>query len=225
MKTCLVTGSSRGIGLHLVSTLIGRSHKVIAVTRQASPELKNIKGPGELVILEADVSTQAGVSKVAGYLGHQPLDILINNAGVLKGKSESFNQLSYKEVQESLDVNLGIAMQVTQSLLESLLKSATPLVAHISSRMGSVADNTSGGYYSYRISKAALNMFNKSFSVDFPKVTSLVLHPGWVKTEMGGPGATLTPIESAQGLVRVIERAEIKDTGKFFNYNGETLPW
>ena len=116
-------------------------------------------------------------------------------------------------------------MRVTRAFLPHLRQSAQPKLIHITSLMGSIADNESGGYYGYRMSKAALNMFNKSFAIDYPEVISLVVHPGWVKTDMGGPQAPLPPEIAVRGILSVVNRATTKQTGKFFDYEGNELPW
>lgn len=223
-KTWVVTGASRGIGLGFVKHLLGREQKVFAVTRGESVELKALSKDKNLTIVVCDLSKEGQEKELAKTLGDSPVDVLINNAGVLLNE-DGFKALKTKDLRDSMNVNLEMPIRVTQALLPLLQKSADPKVAHITSRMGSIADNGSGGYYSYRISKAALNMFNKSFSIDFPKITALVLHPGWVQTDMGGAGAQITVDQSVTGLLKVIDGAGPKASGRFFNYSGEELPW
>ena len=116
-------------------------------------------------------------------------------------------------------------MLVTQALLPCLERAAAPKVVNISSLMGSIEDNSSGGTYAYRMSKAALNMFTKTFAVDFPKIATLTMHPGWVKTDMGGANAPTEKTESVKGLLKVILASSLKNTGQFIDYEGDKLPW
>ncbi len=225
----LITGAGRGLGLALCQNLLSGGHEVIATARR--PELsKGLSNLGSkfretCMILPMDVSSEESVTTAARSLGNLPLDRLINNAGIFGSEQNDFESLDMKRIQECFDVNTLGAMRVTQKFLPHLQRASNVKIAHITSQMGSIADNTRGGYYAYRISKAALNMFNKSFSVDYPDMVSLVLHPGWVRTEMGGPGANLEPEESASQLIQVIEKAGLQQNGMFLNYKGEILPW
>ena len=139
--------------------------------------------------------------------------------------SSPFAELATKDLVKMFDVNAVGAVRVTQSLLPALLKSERPIVANISSKMGSISDNTGGGHYGYRMSKAAMNMFNKSLAVDFPKLIAVCFHPGWVQTEMGGKAAPTSVGESVSGLGELIDKLEPKHSGRFFDFNGEELPW
>ena len=225
MKNWVVTGSSRGIGLGFVKELLAKEQKVFAVTRNPSAELKNFSENKHLSIINCDLSKEGQENEVVEALKGQPVDYLINNAGVMLDAGKGFEDLPLKDLRKTMDVNLEVPMRLTKALLPLLKKSAQPRVAHISSQMGSIEDNTSGGYYAYRISKAALNMFNKSFSVDYPMINSVVLHPGWVQTDMGGPNAQITVEESVSGLLKVIEDMNKEKSGKFINYKGDEIPW
>lgn len=220
----LITGASRGIGLELCRQALAKGHTVIAVVRTANPDselgrLKEQSGD-KLQIINADMSDFSAPQAVLQQLeGLSSVDVLINNAGILK------QTLSGEDFAESFRVNTIAPFLMAQAFLPLLKKSKAPKLINISSMMGSVADNTSGGYYPYRSSKAALNMINKSLSVDNPWLTTVVMHPGWVKTDMGGAGATTEIKESVQGMWTIIEKLKLNDSGGFFNFKGEELPW
>ena len=154
------------------------------------------------------------------------IDLLINNAGVM-GKMESLEELDLSDVANTIDTNALGPIRVTRALLPRLRQAPIKRIAHITSGMGSIGDNTSGGAYGYRMSKAALNMANKSMSVDLADqgFTCIVLNPGWVQTDMGGRGAPTPVEESASNLIRVIDSATRAENGKFLNYTGEEYEW
>lgn len=224
-KTWVITGCSGGIGLGFVTELLAKEQIVYGVTRNGSAELKKLERNKNLTIVKCNLSKEGQEKTVSEALNGQPLDVLINNAGIMLGGADGLERLSFSDLRKSLDVNLEAPMRLTKELLPNLKKSGDPKVAHITSQMGSIEDNASGGYYSYRISKTALNMFNKSFSIDFPQIKSVVLHPGWVQTDMGGPNARITVEESVSGLIKVIENLDENQSGGFLNYKGEPLPW
>lgn len=229
MATWFITGSSRGIGLGLCKALLGQGETVIGACR--NPEgardhwelVQDFKGRFRSVAL--DVSNEGQIKQVGMDFAKESIDVLVNNAGVMLGDSDDFNTLKFDDLMKSFQINSIAPMQVTRALLPSLLKSKSPKVAHITSKMGSIAENTIGGYYAYRMSKAALNMFHKSFAREFSEICSLTLHPGWVQTEMGGKGARDTVHDSCEGLIQVVERATLKDSGSFFDFKGEKVPW
>jgi NAD(P)-dependent dehydrogenase (short-subunit alcohol dehydrogenase family) len=223
----IVTGASRGIGAEFVSQLLEAGYEVHAVTRNADRLRAAVNGGNgpALRIHSIDLEEKEGPSRLAGALEGRPVDLLVNNAGIYLEANESFEQIDFEEVRRSFEVNTLIAARVCQTLLPSLKKAPSAKVAQITSLMGSIADNDSGGSYAYRMSKAALNMFNKCFAKDYPKLTAIVLHPGWVKTDMGGAQAPVTPEASVRGMLQVIKKAGVKDSGKFFDYEGDELPW
>ena len=155
-----------------------------------------------------------------------PIDILINNAGV-GSSNQHFEAVSSKPWLEVLKVNLIAPLIITQSLIENVKKSSSKKIYFLSSQLGSIGDNTSGGMYVYRSSKTGLNQVVKSLSVDLKLkgITVVSLHPGWVKTDMGGPNAPVSIDKSIEGMITVIDRTDIKDTGRFLNYDGTELPW
>jgi len=219
-----ITGVSRGIGLGLTKKAIAHGHRVLGIARlpEESIELTELRHqyPEKLEILKLDLRDGEASKKIQASIAHfSQFDLLINNAGIYE-KDES-----KEEFMRSFEVNSYLPYMVTQCLLSKLQKASQPKAVHISSMMGSIADNTSGGFYAYRSSKAALNMINKSLSINHSWLATIVVHPGWVKTRMGGEGAPTSVEDSCSGLWNVIEKIEIKDSGRFIDYHGRELPW
>lgn len=217
----VITGASRGIGAEFTKVLLSQGHEVHAVSRnpeRLAPLAKN----KNLHVHTIDLENVAGPDRLCRALEGRAVDLLINNAGMYAGADE-LAKVKFEDVRLSFEVNTLIPMRVCQAMLP-LLKSGAKVV-QITSLMGSIGDNGSGGAYAYRMSKAALNMFNKSFAIERGDLTSIVLHPGWVKTEMGGSNAPTTVEESVEGMLKVIARVSPADSGKFFDYEGEELPW
>lgn len=232
-RWALVTGAGRGIGFEFARQLMQKGWCIDAVVRSAAqyPKLVDLAhhSEGRVSVFEADVSDLRSVEKLAHYFkvqrSHPSLDLLVNNAGVYLDAHADLSVLESDLVEESFRVNALGPLRVTQALLPYLHKSQKPIVANITSLMGSIDDNGSGGSYGYRMSKAALNMFTRSLARDYPEITVLALHPGWVRTEMGGDSAPTEAEDSVRGLIQVIERAGSKQSGEFFDYEGERLPW
>lgn len=220
----LITGCSRGIGLELCAQALAGKNDVLAVARNpdSAKELLSLKKkyPDHLQTFTADVTNPEAPSMIANRLKNWgALDLLINNAGVF------CKDAKFEDFEESFRVNTIAPFLLTEALLPLLKKSNAPKAIAITSRMGSIADNTSGSYYAYRSSKAALNMINKSLSIDHPWLTAVVIHPGWVQTDMGGAGATLSVNDSARGIWSVIQDLSKESSGSFFDYSGKELPW
>jgi NAD(P)-dependent dehydrogenase (short-subunit alcohol dehydrogenase family) len=220
MATALVTGANRGIGLALTQQLKARGDTPIAVCRKSSPELDAL---GVRVEQGIDVADARSVAELGERLGEQPIDLLINNAGILQ--HEGLDSLDYERIQRQFEVNALGPLRVTEALLPRLAQGAK--IALITSRMGSIADNGSGGAYGYRMSKAALNAAGVSLARDLaPRAIAVViLHPGFVRTQMTGGNGTLEPSESAAGLLARIDELSIETSGRFLHMNGEALPW
>jgi NAD(P)-dependent dehydrogenase (short-subunit alcohol dehydrogenase family) len=227
--TFLITGASRGIGYELAVFALENKHEVIALARDPnrSPSLHQAQKEykDQLTVLKCDVTDLNDIVAAQKVVGSRPIDVLINNAGVLMDDEDKFSQVPLEKISSTLLVNSLAPVAVTQVFLQNLTKATSPKLICITSQMGSIGDNSSGGYYAYRMSKAALNMFVKSFSIDYPKITTLTLHPGWVRTEMGGAQAPTLPRESARGLYKIITEATSSQTGHFYDYRGKELPW
>lgn len=226
----VVTGTNRGIGLELVRQLVQRGDTVEATARNpgSATELKGLRdrAPDRLRIHALDVSDDRSVEAFASALGGEAIDLLINNAGV-GSFGDGLEDLDTQQVLHTFNVNAVGPLRVTRALLPNLRRGQRRCIAHLTSRMGSIADNGSGGSYAYRMSKAALNMASRSMAVDLApeRIISVVIHPGWVQTDMGGPGATTTPEESVRAMLRLIDGLRQEDSGKFFHTNGQLLPW
>lgn len=229
--TFFITGASRGIGLELVKQSLAQGATVLAAVRnpQKAHELSELgKSSGsKLKIIELDASSDASVERARAALGPDlAIDVLINNAGVYLDKGgEGLSDLSLKVLHETLETNTLGPVRVTKALAPSLAKSKSPKVINISSLMGSMADNGGGGAYAYRISKTALNMFTKNLAIEKRGWVVLSMHPGWVQTDMGGSGATVSIPDSARGILKLISEAGSKDSGRFFDFRGRELPW
>lgn len=218
--TSLVTGANRGIGLELCRELAGRGGDVIAVCRKPSRELEQL---GVRIEQGVDVGSDAALSDLAARLRDVRIDILIANAGILR--EDSLQTLEFERVREQLEVNALGPLRTVKHLLPALAPTAK--LALITSRMGSLADNSSGGYYGYRMSKAALNAAGVSLAHDLRarKVAVAILHPGYVRTDMTDRHGQLEPSESARMLLARIDALTLETSGGFWHANGDRLPW
>ena len=223
MSRIVVTGASRGIGLELCQYFARQGHEVYAACRVVSTVLSQLPHPGITVIDGVDVSNDEGTVTLRNALANKPIDILINNAGVLA--ADSLGDLAYDDIQHQLQVNALGPLRVTEALLDNL--KAGSKVAMITSRMGSIADNSSGGYYGYRMSKAALNAAGVSLARDLkPRgIAVVLLHPGFVQTDMVGFAGDISPAVSAERLAARINELTLESSGSFWHANGERLPW
>lgn len=219
MPTVLITGANRGIGLEMAHLCVSQGHQVIAVCRHSS---KALDQPGVRIISGVDVGSEASVDLLAKSIEGERIDWLVNNAGILE--STALDNLNFESMERQFRVNSLGPLRVTAALLPNLSKGSKVFI--ITSRMGSIDDNTSGGSYGYRMSKAAVNMAGKSLSLDLKDrgIAVFLLHPGWVATEMtGGTGIDVT--DSATGLVERMNTLGIEETGTFWHQEGYPLPW
>ncbi len=219
-RTVVITGANRGIGLELARHYAREGCDVIGVCREASAELTDVAAR---VIEGIDVTKDAGVDKLTDALAGERIDLLINNAGLLQ--DEKLGSIDFDSIRIQMEINAYAPLRVTEALVSQIPSGGK--IANITSRMGSIADNDSGGRYGYRASKAALNAFGKSLAVDLkPKGIAVAqLHPGYVQTRMVNFGGLISPEESAKGLAALIEGLTLENTGSFWHSNGEALPW
>ena len=215
----LITGANRGIGLELCRQLQGRGETVIAVCRQASPELETL---GVRIESGVELSNESAIAALGGRLGDLLLDGAILNAGILE--ADDLPSLQAESVLRQFEVNALAPLLLARALLPHLGEGSK--LALITSRMGSIDDNGSGGYYGYRMSKVALNMAGRSLAIDLrPRgIAVAILHPGMVATRMVGFSG-IPPQEAARGLVARIDAWSPATSGDFFHANGEPLPW
>ncbi len=232
LRHVVITGARRGLGLEFTRQLLARGDRVTALVRDVkqAPGLTALLdgAQGRLRVGACDITSDAAIRAAVSLLGLdvEPVDVLINNAGVYLDAEADFADLDFSKVVASVEINAVGPMRVTRALLPALKRSrAHAVVAQITSLMGSIGDNSSGGAYAYRMSKAALNMFNKSFAVDHPEIIALALHPGWVRTEMGGVQAPIMPVDSVRGMLKVIDGATAAQSGHFYDFEGDELPW
>ena len=223
MKTVLITGANRGIGLALTRHYLDRGDRVIAACRHASAELQ---ATGAQVEAGVDVTDGAALAALAERLEGVAIDVLLLNAGVLE--RDAFGHIDedgFEAMRRQFEVNTLGPLRVAQALRDRLAEGAK--IAIVTSRMGSMADNTSGGSYGYRASKAAVNAVGKSLAVDLaPRgIAVLLLHPGYVATDMVGGKGDVQPGESAAGLMERIDELGIDDSGSFWHAKGDPLPW
>jgi NAD(P)-dependent dehydrogenase (short-subunit alcohol dehydrogenase family) len=229
VKTTLITGANRGLGLEFSRQYAADGWQVFAACRNpdGADALQRLAhaAPGPLNLLAVDVTDAAGIARAAARLT-QPIDLLLNFAGIM-GASGQEGRLDYGEWAHVLDVNAMGPMRMTEAFLDRVAQSERRLIVTITSGMGSISDNTSGGYIAYRTSKAAVNMVMRSAAIDLARrrISCVVINPGWVKTDMGGASAKLTPQQSVTAMRALIERLGPGDTGKFFNYDGREYPW
>lgn len=218
MATTLITGANRGIGLELARQLTERGDQVIALCRRASPELEAL---GVRTLEGADVTDGATLRAASDTLGDTEIHVLINNAGIFT--NETFRNLDFDEILRNFEVNALGALRVTHALQGHLADQAKIIL--MTSRMGSIEDNGSGGYYGYRMAKAALNMAGVNLAHDFRgKAAVAILHPGLVATRMTNFSG-VSPEESAAGLIQRIDSLSSEGSGSFWHANGDRLPW
>ena len=220
MATVVITGANRGMGLEFVKQYLAKGDKVIALCRNTSDELSQTSAK---VIDKVDVGSPECLEKILPVLSDLKIDLLINNAGVLA--NETLEHMSVTTLEYQFRVNAIGPLMITQMLRKQLVKGAK--VALITSRMGSVTDNTSGGRYGYRMSKAALNIAGVSLAHDLKdqEVAVALLHPGYVQTEMVNNGGDISAAVAVERLIRRIEELNLDNTGTFWHSNGEVLPW
>jgi NAD(P)-dependent dehydrogenase (short-subunit alcohol dehydrogenase family) len=226
MPTALITGCNRGIGLEFVRQYAADGWRVRATCRnpRGAKELAAIAG--DVKVHGLDVADDYQVAALAKSLSDEAIDLLINNAGV-GGPDDEFGKTPANDWLEVLRVNAIAPLHVAEQFIGNLEAGQRKLIVNITSRMGSIADNSGGGSYIYRTSKTALNMVARSMAQDLKgrRMIVVVFHPGWVKTDMGGTHALIPPKASVAGMRAKIAALTPADSGKFFNYDGQSIPW
>jgi NAD(P)-dependent dehydrogenase (short-subunit alcohol dehydrogenase family) len=232
MKTTLITGANRGIGLEFTRQYAGDGWRVLACVRRPdqSDALNTLAAQhaGQISVHRLDVADGSAIDQLASSLTGQSIDLLINNAGVYTDhKGGALNHDGYEAWTRAFLINTMATLKMVRAFRSHIVQSDQKAVVTISSKMGSIAENDSGGSYMYRSSKAAVNMVVKTLAIDLKAVgvIAVVLHPGWVKTEMGGPHALISSMQSVSGMREVINRLTINDSGKFIAYDGKEVPW
>ncbi len=227
MPTTMITGANRGLGLEFTRQYAADGWKVIATCRdpRAARDLAAVEG--DVHVHALDVTDHDAVDALARTLRREAMDVLINNAGIHGPRPSQLGGIDYDAWAKVFEINAMAPLKVCESFADHVTAGEMKIMATISSRMGSISDNNSGASFIYRSSKAALNAVMKSLSVDLKGrgITVAVLHPGWVKTDMGGPSALIGVTDSVTGMRKVIGGLKVSDSGKFFNFDGTEIPW
>lgn len=229
MKTILITGANRGIGVEFVKQYSNDGWRVLACCRnpENATKLQSLSETTDTQILALDVTDKKQIQSLADKLSNENIDILINNAGYYGGPNSAFGSVDREDWLKVFQINTLAPLFVAEAFIDHIKRGDEKIIAIISSKVGSISDNASGGSYMYRSSKSAVNQVMKSMSIDLNhfgiSVTSL--HPGWVQTDMGGPNALITVEESVSGLKNVLDTFKKEKTGTFINYDGTVIPW
>jgi len=226
MPTILITGANRGLGLEFARQYKEDGWNVLACCRnpEEGKELSKITSN----IYKLDVSNFEQIDKLASLLKGESIDVLINNAGISgNGSKNKFGSMNYDDWEKTMRINCMAPFKLSEALIENVEKSEEKTIVSITSKMGSIGDNELGRAYIYRSSKSALNMTMKSLSIDLKEkgIKIAVLHPGWVKTDMGGPNALIDVETSISGMKKVINNLTEDQSGKFFDYSGKEVDW
>jgi len=232
VKTALITGASRGIGLEFCRQYAAEGWRVLACSRypEKSDALNKLAaGNPELIKVHAlDVADHVEIDRLGQILADESIDLLINNAGVYPDSDKSgFGHTDYAEWIQAFRINTMAPLKMAETFAAQIARGRQKTIVTITSKMGSIADNSGGGSYLYRSSKAAVNMVVKSMAIDLKPlgIIAVVFHPGWVKTDMGGPNAMISAEQSVSGIRQVISGLSPADSGKFFGYDGQAIPW
>lgn len=231
MNAILITGANRGLGLAFTRQYVREGWRVFAACRNpdSATELQSLQtsAGATLTVLAMDVTKGESVRDAATRLGDTNIDLLINCAGIIGPGRQTTGNTDYGSWAQVLEVNTMGPLRVLEAFADHLARGRRRVAVTITSGMGSLADNTSGGSIAYRSSKAAVNMVMRSAAIDLaPRgIACVLVNPGWVKTDMGGPGATLTTQESVDAMRTLIETLDQSHSGKFYHYDGREYPW
>ncbi|NVK87329.1 MAG: SDR family oxidoreductase [Gammaproteobacteria bacterium] len=227
MQHVLVTGANRGLGLAFCRHYLAQGYQVTAACRDpdAAKELQALTGA--LNIVQLDLADAESIQRLSSEFANSTLDILVNNAGVYGGSPQGLDDLESGPWLNTFLVNSVAPVLLTRALLPALQRSNSAKIAFLTSKMGSIGDNSSGRSYIYRSSKAALNAAIKSLAIDLAElnIPVIALHPGWVRTDMGGPNGLIDSKESIAGLSQVIDNLALEQSGCFVDYRGDSIPW
>jgi NAD(P)-dependent dehydrogenase (short-subunit alcohol dehydrogenase family) len=229
MPSIMITSANRGLGLEFARQYAADGWCVFAACRHpgVARDLRELQRAGSVTMFPMDVTDPRSIDRARADLLNEAIDILLNSAGIFGKQNQKTGNVDYQTWKEVLDVNTLGPLRVTEAFTEHIARSDRKLVVTITSGMGSLTDNSSGGAIPYRSSKAAINMVMRSAAIDLaPRgIACVLVNPGWVKTDMGGAGAPLTPTESVAALKRLIATLGLAQSGRFFNYDGREYPW
>ncbi|NFV81209.1 SDR family oxidoreductase [Magnetospirillum aberrantis] len=222
MPTILITGAGRGIGLEFARQYAAAGWRVLGTVRDPLAGRPLSDAGGEVYV--ADVADPASVARLKGALAGVQLDVVLNNAGIY-GQDQSFGSVDADAFMAVMRTNALAPLKVAEAFADQL--TGRKVIATITSLMGSIAENSSGNFYAYRASKAAANMVMKTLALDLGSrgITAIAVSPGWVRTDMGGAEAPLSPAEAVSGMRAVLDKVSLNDSGKFFHFDGSELPW
>lgn len=233
MPTVLVTGASRGLGREFVRQYAAAGWQVIACAR--NPDTMSDLASESTVLQKLDLLDPANIAALADALANRPIDVLLNNAGTIGSQSfathglnvQRFGHSDYTDWEHVFRVNVLGPMRMAEAFVEHVAASNRKTIVTLTSMVGSISTNVSGGLYAYRSSKAAANAIMKSMSIDLAArgIIATPIHPGWAKTDMGGPSAPLDPVDAVAGVRRVIERLTPENAGRFWQFDGTEMPW
>ncbi len=229
-RTILITGVNRGLGLEFIKQYSKNNYQVFGCCRnlKAATELLSLtKRFPYMKLFQADVTNQLDLEAIAEELGETPIDILINNAGTYGNNNETIETFTEESMQATFKTNTLAPLTLIKFLLKNILSGQEKKIVNISSNMASISNNTTGGAYAYRASKAALNAVMKSIAIDLQKVgiKILLMHPGWIKTDIGTDEGILTQQESVESMIKIINSYAGKEIAPFLDCNGKIIPW
>ena len=232
MRTALITGTNRGIGLEFVRQYAVDGWRVFACCRNpaVADALNRLAAqyPERVSIHPLDVTNHQQIEQLAQTLSNQAIDLLINNAGVYPPEQgDGFGKTDYAAWTHAFEVNTMAPLKMAEAFIQQISRSQLKTIVTITSKMGSIADNRGGGSYIYRSSKAAVNIVVRSLSIDLnaSRIIAVLLHPGWVRTDMGGPNGLISVEQSVTGMCHVISGLKFEDSGKFYAFDGQIVPW
>jgi NAD(P)-dependent dehydrogenase (short-subunit alcohol dehydrogenase family) len=225
----MITSANRGLGLEFVRQYAADGWRIFAACRNpgAADDLLELTRTGSVTVFPMDVTDLSSVRHAAAGLNDESIDVLVNSAGIIGKPGQRTGHIDYESWEQVLNVNTMGPLRVTEAFVEHVARSERKLIVTITSGLGSLTDNTSGGSIPYRSSKAAVNMAMRSAAIDLaPRgIACVLVNPGWVKTDMGGPGAPLTPSASVAALKSLIATFGLTHSGKFFHYDGREYAW